>query len=122
MPKLDGILSKRNDDIKATRDAIEKNNREAKANFAQSHINITESNALASKVIEDANSKAKFEEEAALKEIEAAQRSAIDEILKQQGELTGEALQQVVADTAEIILKKIGFEPNKSEIEEFAKK
>jgi len=122
LPKLDGILAQRNSDIKKTQEEIEKNNREAKANFAQSQINITESNALASKVIEDANVKAKFEEESALKEIEAAQRQAIDEILKQQGQLTGESLNAAVVETAEIILKKIGFDVKKSELEELAKK
>ena len=122
LPKLDGILAQRNSDIKKTQEEIEKNNREAKANFAQSQINIAESNALASKVIEEANAKAKFEEESALKEIEAAQRQAIDEILKQQGELTGESLRVAVVETAEIILKKIGFDVKKSELEELAKK
>ena len=122
LPKLDGILSQRNSDIKKTQEEIEKNNRDAKANFAQSQINVAESNALASKVIEDANSKAKFEEEAALKEIEAAQRQVIDEILKQQGELTGESLNAAVVETAEIILKKIGFDVKKSELEELTKK
>ncbi len=122
LPKLDGILSQRNSDIKKTQEEIEKNNRDAKANFAQSQINVAESNALASKVIEDANSKAKFEEESALKEIEAAQRQVIDEILKQQGELTGESLNAAVVETAEIILKKIGFDVKKSELEDLAKK
>ncbi len=90
-------------------------------NFTQAYENITQSNAIASKIIEDAKNKAKFEEESAMKEVEAIQKQAIDEILKQQSLLTGETLDKAVIEVAEIVLKKVGMNVSYDELAKLVK-
>ena len=122
LPKLDTILIKRNDEIKKTKDEIENNQRNAKMNFAQANENIVQSNLIATKIIEEAESKAKSDEELAIKEVELLQKQTIDEILKNQGSLTGETLNTAVVEVAEIVLKKIGMNVDRNELESIAKK
>ena len=90
-------------------------------NFTQAYENITQSNSIASKIIEDAKNKAKFEEESAMKEVEAIQKQAIDEILKQQSLLTGETLDKAVIEVAEIVLKKVGMNVSYDELAKLVK-
>ena len=117
LPKLEGILNKRNKEIQTTKEEIEANNRQANANFEAAQENIKNTHALANKIISDAEEKAKFDEDQTLNEIEQAQKKAIEEVLSKQKEgFSKEIINKAVLECSEIVLKNIGMDIKTEEL------
>ncbi|MDA0617633.1 MAG: hypothetical protein O3A66_02815 [Proteobacteria bacterium] len=119
LPKLDGILSKRNAEIKATQELIAQNNAQAEENYRNAKESVAKTHELANKVIADAQEKARIAEENALKEVQASQRSAVNEVLQtQKAEFSQEVINKAVIECSAIVLKKIGMNAKEEEIEQ----
>ncbi len=122
LPKLEGILNRRNNEIRDTKEEIEANNRQANANFEAANANIKNTHALANKIISEAEEKAKFDEDQTLNEIEQAQKKAIEEVLAKQKEgFSKEIINKAVLECTEIVLKNIGMEVKPEELEKTLK-
>lgn len=117
LPKLESILVKRNTEIEETQKLIAENNRQAKENFHITEENIKNTNALADKIISDAEAKARFDEEQVLEEMRQAQKKIIADYLeKQKLEFSQEVVDKAVVDSAQIVLKKIGIDVPQEEL------
>ena len=117
LPKLEGILNRRNNEIRDTKEEIEANNRQANANFEAANANIKNTHALANKIISEAEEKAKFDEDQTLNEIEQAQKKAIEEVLAKQKEgFSKEIINKAVLECSAIVLKNIGMEVKTEEL------
>jgi F-type H+-transporting ATPase subunit b len=119
LPRLDGILSKRNAEIKSTQELIAQNNAQAEENYRNAKESVAKTHELANKVIADAQEKARIAEENALKEVQASQRSAVNEVLQtQKAEFSQEVINKAVIECSAIVLNKIGMNAKKEEIEQ----
>ncbi len=119
LPKLDGILSKRNSEIKETQEIIANNNKQAEENLRNAKENVAKTHELANKIIADAQEKARIAEENALKEIQALQRNAVNEVLQtQKAEFSQDVINKAVIECSAIVLKRIGMNADNKEIEQ----
>ncbi len=119
LPKLDGILSKRNDEIRTVKDEIAKNNAQTKDNLQEAENSARNSRILADKIISDAEDKASANEEKALKDLEGARKSAINEIMEnQKRDFSQEAIDKAVIEVAEVVINKIGIQSNADNLQE----
>lgn len=119
MPKLDGILSKRNDEIRTVKDEIAKNNAQTKDNLQEAENSARKSRILADKIISDAEDKASANEEKALKDLDGARKSAINEIMEnQKRDFSQEAIDKAVIEVAEVVINKIGIQSNADNLQE----
>ncbi|MFT4967695.1 MAG: F-type H+-transporting ATPase subunit b [Candidatus Deianiraeaceae bacterium] len=119
LPKLDGILSKRNDEIRTVKDEIAKNNAQTKDNLQEAENSARKSRILADKIISDAEDKASANEEKALKDLDGARKSAINEIMEnQKRDFSQEAIDKAVIEVAEVVINKIGIQSNADNLQE----
>lgn len=122
IPKLEAILVKRNQEIEETKRLIEQNNRDAQKNFEEADKILRETYALAHKIVSDAKEQARIEQENALKEIQNSQKRAVEKIVAEhKAQLNEELIISTVEECVETVLKQIGFDLKKEDIQKLIK-
>lgn len=123
LPRLEGVLLKRNEDMAAMKKEIEKNNALAEENIKNAEANINKSQKLADSIISEAEAQARIHEAEVIANAKQIQQNAIEEIIaKQRDVLVGEVFENAVKDSAKIVLQNIGMHVNESEIAEIIEK
>ena len=118
LPKLEGILKTRNEEISNAEESVLKNNSLAEENLAEVQKIVRTTNTLTEKIIADAEAKAKKQENEALAKVQGSQKQAISEILEsQKTELSEEVLKKAVLECSKTVLQNIGFNVKNEDIE-----
>jgi F-type H+-transporting ATPase subunit b len=123
LPRLEGVLIKRNQDMAEMQKEIQRNNIEAKENFEKAEQSIRQAHKLADSIIAAAENEARVHEAQIIAEARQIQQDAIEKMIaKQRDLLLGKAFDDAVRESVVIVLQNIGMEINDAEIDEIIQK
>ena len=119
LPKLEGVLVKRNEDMALMQKEIERNNLQAQENLKQAEESIKQAQKLADGIIAEAEAQARIHEGQIIAEAKQIQQDAIEAIIaKQRNLLVGETFDGAVKDSVKIVLQNIGMNVDEKQLEE----